>query len=400
MTVSPTASKTSEVSTGCSFEDFKRTASEVSTTFSMDLPTEVDWTCSDERVVNRGAGLQRSTARKPSLLQRRTQCLSLKSQRSFESASTRGARTMDLPELSARTMDLPELSLDCNGINEQTKVHSQKITLESVLSDRYELLEQLGQGAIASVYRALQAADDKQVALKITRFVDFEMEITTQREYEILNEVRHPHIVRALGYFTYSMGSVLVLEYLHDSFTLEDGVAAAPGGVLCESVACRITRSLLQAIAHVHQRGYMHRDVKTQNVLVSGDRGTGDLRNLRLIDFNTAQRIADGCLTLTGTPDFLPPEVLLGDSHTKLSDVWSTGVCLHYMVSGTLPWQRNGHGSHAHFGQALTDRGSDGHNLSEALLAGPRWRHLSAESGRQSSPACGGSARGRVASVS
>jgi len=95
-------------------------------------------------------------------------------------------------------------------------------------------------------------------------------------------------------------------------------------------------------------------------VLVWVDSITGDLCDLSLVDFNTARRTTGThCLTLTGTPDYLAPEVLLGHPHTELSDAWAVGICLYYMVTGAEPWLRNSYASHHEFGLALMKGGRD-----------------------------------------
>jgi len=289
---------------------------------------------------------------------------------SFESTATTSSRRSSLLERRVRRNG-KELSIDCSiAASEVTQKQN-----DSTLSSRFEVFEQLGQGSAATVYRARQFADRREVALKWVRTQDEEKLAHAHKEYTMLKEVEHPHIIGALDFFTFAQGAIIVLEYYEGSFTLEDGLAKVPGG-LREPVARRLFEGLLKAIAHVHQQGIIHRDVKVQNVLVSGDSATGELHNLRLVDFNTAERVVDcGALTMTGTPDYLPPEVLLGDSHTELSDVWAAGLCLHYMLSGTLPWERSDFRSNAEFGWAVKDR-------TEAPLSGEKWQHLSADSRR------------------
>jgi len=121
-------------------------------------------------------------------------------------------------------------------------------------------------------------------------------------------------------------------------------------------------------------------------VLVWVDSITGDLCDLSLVDFNTARRTTGThCLTLTGTPDYLAPEVLLGHPHTELSDAWAVGICLYYMVTGAQPWLRNSYANHHEFGLALTKGGCDpsGAAQEEAItpvLSHPPLQQLSAES--------------------
>jgi serine/threonine protein kinase len=107
---------------------------------------------------------------------------------------------------------------------------------------------------------------------------------------------------------------------------------------LSEEKARGIFLALLSAVAYLHEKNIIHRDIKADNVLVSQD-----LSDLRLIDFNTSRRLNQGetPLTMTGTYTWSAPEVLLGDCPGKPNDVWGMGLCLHYMLIGELPWSRD-----------------------------------------------------------
>lgn len=234
------------------------------------------------------------------------------------------------------------------------------------ISDRFEVFESLGQGTSAVVYRARQLSSGSEVALKVLRIRDEELLRIAREEYELLRSVEHPHIVHALDFFTFSQGAVLVLDYFKGS-SLEAAVLALPERHLQEHVSQRLFAALLRAVEHLHiTMGIIHRDVKAANVLV--DAG---LTDLKLVDFNTARRMLDGALTMTGTADYLPPEVLLGAAHSPASDVWASGLCLHFMLAGSLPLQRRRFVSHEEFGQAA--------RLHSAVqCSGPEWEPLSA----------------------
>merc|ERR1719181_1986656 len=119
-----------------------------------------------------------------------------------------------------------------------------------------------------------------------------------------------------------------------------------------EAVAQNLFNALALAVDHLHQQGIIHRDVKASNILVSDDR-----RELKLVDFNTAQRVLEGgALTMTGTVDYLPPEVLLGESLNEKSDVWAVGLCLHLMLSGALPVEPRLFSSRSRFAEALSSQ--------------------------------------------
>jgi len=259
-----------------------------------------------------------------------------------------GARRPTLLQRRREGAGLKILSpIDCVSARDNLFTQSARRNVE----DNFELLEALGQGTTGCVYRARRRADDERVALKVMRMEDEELLAIARNEYEILRTIEHPNVVQALDFFTYRMGAVLVLEFFEGQ-TLESAVREAPRQRLRERPeAVCLFAGLAQAIAHLHAMRIIHRDVKAANMLVSND-----LRSLKLIDFNTARCVLEGALTMTGTADYLPPEVLLGESLSEAGDVWAAGLCLHLMLSGNLPYQRLSFATNRDFGLAVRSR--------------------------------------------
>jgi len=257
--------------------------------------------------------------------------------------------------------------IDCALVTAEASKRTSAFSLECTsdsLRELYHFGMALGQGTTAVVYAARRKVDGAEVALKVMRMDDEELLAQAKQEFEILKTLQHRHIIRALDFFTYSMGAVLVLECFPGT-TVEAAVLQSERRRLEEETARRLFRALMEAVAHLHGLGIIHRDVKPQNVLVSSD-----LLDLRLADFNTACSLQDGgALTMTGTVDYLPPEVLLGDSLGEGSDVWASGLCLHFMLAGALPLRRNVFASHLDFGMAAIA-------AQQAPLSGKQWQHL------------------------
>lgn len=237
------------------------------------------------------------------------------------------------------------------------------------LTEQYDGFEKLGEGSCGVVYKVRSRADNKEVAIKVMRMHDEENLSIAQKEFDLLRQVNHPNIIRALDFFTYAMGAVLVLDYFAGN-KLMKAVRRMPGRHLQESTARRLSVQLLGAVGHLHERGVIHRDVKADNILVSFD-----MSDLRLVDFNAAKQIAESqALTMTGTVDYMPPEVLQGESPSQAGDIWAVGLCLYIMLDGNLPSER----------RAL-HRSLDGspglqahpHSGSLVLLGGKRWSDIS-----------------------
>lgn len=252
-----------------------------------------------------------------------------------------GAISCSAPEL--RLPDSPSAPRRCQSVAEE-----------------YEVFESLGHGTTGAVYRGSSRSSHETVALKIMRMDDEELLQTARKEFELLRRFEHPKIIRALDFFLYPMGAVLVLEFF-EGRTLADAVRYSPQKSLPEKVARLLFSALVSALSHLHDNGIVHRDVKGANVLVSTA-----LDDLRLLDFNTATASSEA-LSMTGTIDYLPPEVLCGESPSQTSDVWSAGLCLHLMLTGALPLERKLFPSSESYGKAF----------SSSQFTGERWSHVS-----------------------
>jgi 5'-AMP-activated protein kinase catalytic alpha subunit len=146
-------------------------------------------------------------------------------------------------------------------------------------------------------------------------------------EYQLLQSLSHPHIIRSRDVAPDS--SWIALEFLNESQTLWLRVKA--NGALHAEVALVAMRNLASAVAYLHGRGVFHRDVNPENVLLVGNEG-----DLRLLDFNAAfaaKEEADGdeCLSPGGNPLWLAPEVL-SEGFGPAADVWGIGVTLYFAV--------------------------------------------------------------------
>jgi serine/threonine protein kinase len=258
------------------------------------------------------------------------------------------AKVKPLSRLQRRRQQLKSrLSIDCDLIRSSGPDGPSFAMLEGI-GTRFQVYEELGQGTTGVVFRAERRSDGQEVALKVMRMHDEELLATAKQEYELLRSISHPHIIQALDFFTYPMGVVMVLSYFAGK-TLEEAVASTPRKSLPEETSRYLFNALVLAVEYLHQQGIIHRDVKAANVLVACD-----FSDLKLVDFNTAQRVLEGgSLTMTGTVDYMAPEVLLGESLSEKSDVWAMGLCLHLMLLGSLLVTRQRFSSRADFARAL-----------------------------------------------
>ena len=219
----------------------------------------------------------------------------------------------------------------------------------------YRVVEALGSGALASIYKAVQEPLGRIVVLKalktqIAPTSSFGEQL--DREAKILRDLAHTNVVLLLDVARTAAGRpFLVLENIEGP-SLEQLLAKKR--VLGVEVSLAIAIGICAALEHVHERGVVHRDVKPSNVLLT----TGGI--VKLIDFGIAQRARTASLSdafgtegvtpsglmapevvkdAFGTPAYMSPEQILGDFVDGRSDLFSLGVVLYQMLSGSRPFE-------------------------------------------------------------
>ncbi len=214
----------------------------------------------------------------------------------------------------------------------------------------FRILEELGAGSLSSVYKAIDETTDRTVALKVLKpaiapLSPFAREL--EREARVLATLSHSNNGLLYAFVKSDARTYLVLEYI-DGFSLATLLKKTPT-VGPDSVA-GIGAAVAHGLSHAHERGVVHRDVKPANILVSR---AGEVK---LFDFGIAQlatRGGDSGVTAFGTPAYMSPEQILGESVDARSDVFSLGVVLYQLVCGARPFERGEEG----------DRGPSAHRI-------------------------------------
>lgn len=214
-----------------------------------------------------------------------------------------------------------------------------KLTGQSI--GRYHILEQLGEGGMAIVYKAYDTRLERNVALKVLRTDMFGTAVLEQvlqrfeREAKSLAKLSHPNIVNILDYGEHEGSPFLVMEYL-------------PGGTLKQKLghpipwqeAFRTLIPVARGLSYAHQHGVVHRDVKPANILINENEGPV------LTDFGIAKLLEDthghtltGSGVGIGTPEYMAPEQGVGASTIDARvDIYSLGIVLYEMVTGRKPY--------------------------------------------------------------
>jgi eukaryotic-like serine/threonine-protein kinase len=195
----------------------------------------------------------------------------------------------------------------------------------------FELRGEIGRGAFGTVYRAWDSRLGREVALKLLNAgVDLVGSGDAISEARLLARVEHPNIVPVYGADVHD-GRVGIWMKLVNGKTLKE-ILVEQGPFGAEEAA-QIGRVLCRALAAVHRKGFVHRDIKAQNVMreVGGE--------ILLMDFGAADLVAEsGTGSLRGSPAYLAPEVFDGGPPTARSDIYSLGVLLYHLVSGSFPF--------------------------------------------------------------
>ena len=202
----------------------------------------------------------------------------------------------------------------------------------------YRILEQLGQGGMATVYKAYHASLDRYVAIKVLHPAfkeDNTFEQRFQREARVVARLEHPHIVPVYDYAEHEKRPYLVMKYIEGD-TLKARLGMGP---LSSGEIRRIVDAVGSALAYAHKQGILHRDIKPSNVLVASD------GQMYLADFGLARIAQSGESTLSsdmimGTPQYISPEQAMGDPNLDArTDVYSLGVVVYELLVGRVPYQ-------------------------------------------------------------
>jgi len=207
----------------------------------------------------------------------------------------------------------------------------------TILGGRYRLVELLGQGGMARIYRAHDNQLDRDVAVKLLRPEygrDPDFSSRFRQEAQNAASLNHPNIVGVHDYGQDDAGPFIVME-LVDGEDL--GAIIKRSGALPPRQAARIVAEAARALHAAHQRGIVHRDVKPGNVMINRE------GKVKVTDFGIARAMAEAQMTLPGTTlgsvHYFSPEQARGDQTTASSDIYALGIVLFELLTGHRPWE-------------------------------------------------------------
>ena len=205
-----------------------------------------------------------------------------------------------------------------------------------LILDNYLLIERLGSGGMATVYRAIpqDTLDESQaVAVKIINESSSDPEFLTRfrREVEVTRSLNHPNTLRLFGWGEKDGLFFLIMELV------KGRPLRAPAGGLTLAEFRAYVPGLLEGLIYAHHQGIVHRDLKPDNLMLMSN------GQVKIMDFGLARSHEMKTVTATGTalgtPAYMPPEQILGHSPTPLSDQYSLGVTFYEWLTGRRPFE-------------------------------------------------------------
>lgn len=203
-------------------------------------------------------------------------------------------------------------------------------------ADELEVCEEVGRGGFGVVYRGIVKQTQEEVAIKQ---IDLENDQTdffeVNKEIAIISECRLPQITRYLGCFERHFKLWVIMEFMNGGSVFE---LLKPGPMANESTIALVVREIVVALEYLHGQGKIHRDLKSQNVLLNTN------GEVKLTDFGVSTQLLSNFSrrnTTVGTPYWMAPEVILNNNggHSYKADIWLLGCCAYELFTGRPPLQ-------------------------------------------------------------
>jgi serine/threonine-protein kinase len=205
------------------------------------------------------------------------------------------------------------------------------------IPERYTLIEEVGQGGMAVVYRAQDEALKREVAIKVLHqhlAGEPESRARLEREAQAVAKLRHHNILEIFDYSGLNSAAAYIVTEFIDGQTLKQFLNQRTLGF--PEIAALIASEVCRALAHAHAAGVIHRDVKPENVMIRKD------GLIKLMDFGIAQILDFQRMTVTGqllgSPAYMAPEIIEGKPLDFRTDIFSLGIMLYLLATGTLPF--------------------------------------------------------------
>jgi len=213
----------------------------------------------------------------------------------------------------------------------------QRLKKETTFAERYEVLEELGKGGMGEVYRVKDKKLDEEIALKVLKTeiaADKGMIERFKNELKFARKIAHRNVCKMYDLNEEEGMPYITMEYVKGE-DLKSLIRKKEK--LTEGEVITIAKQVCEGLAEAHGLGVVHRDLKPQNIIID------EKSNAKIMDFGIARSIEAPGITQTGviigTPDYISPEQAEGEEVDRRSDIYSLGVILFEMVTGSVPFR-------------------------------------------------------------
>lgn len=231
---------------------------------------------------------------------------------------------------------LPILDETLESLTETFVVTRYEIKTGSLISDRYEIIEEIGKGGMGKVYKALDRDVDEKIALKLIRpEIAFNEKIIERfrNEMKMARKITHKNVCRMFDIGRDEELKYITMEYVSGE-DLKKSIRRM--GPLTLRKTLSISKQICQGLSEAHDLGIVHRDLKPHNIMIDKE------GNTKIMDFGIALSEEGKGITdpnvMVGTPQYLSPEQVEGRNVDKRSDIYSLGVIIFEMVTGQVPF--------------------------------------------------------------
>jgi len=205
-----------------------------------------------------------------------------------------------------------------------------------IISSRYRIQSVVGVGGMSVVYKAIDLTNNETVAVKVLKHEflnDSQFRSRFKTESTVIKMLSHPNIVKIYNVGFNDDLYYIVMEYI-DGITLKQYIEQQ--GKLTWRETLNFITQILSALKHAHERGIIHRDIKPQNIMLLSD------GSIKVTDFGIARISNHQTNTLTdraiGSVHYISPEQVNGDKTDERSDLYSVGIMMYEMITGTVPF--------------------------------------------------------------
>jgi serine/threonine protein kinase/Flp pilus assembly protein TadD len=213
----------------------------------------------------------------------------------------------------------------------------QDLSIGSTLAGRYHIIEELGEGGMGKVFKAVDKKIDEKVAVKVLKpevAADTNTMARFRNELKLTRKISHRHICRL-----YDISEDKGLQYISMEYVSGEDLKSLVRriGKFTVGKAVFIARQTAEGLSEAHRMGVVHRDLKPQNVMIDRE------GNAKIMDFGIARSVRGKGLTeegtIVGTPEYMAPEQVEGKKSDHRSDIYSLGIIMFEMLTGRVPFE-------------------------------------------------------------